>query len=133
MNILITGGAGFIGVNAANRFKKHDVVVFDNLSKPGSVNNLKNLPKEVEFVAGDLRSAEDVENVFLEHKPFDVILHLGAQTAVTTSFLCPMTDFKTNSLGTLNILSAALKWAPGAHIIYSSTNKVYGKAQLACP
>lgn len=56
----------------------------------------------------------------------DAVIHLAAQVAVTTSIERPLDDFNTNALGTLNILEAVRRYSPKAHVIYASTNKVYG-------
>ena len=126
--ILITGGAGFIGINAALEFSKdHKVIILDDLSKKGSKTNLEltdNNPN-IEFVMGDISSDYQVGKIF-KNNHFDVVLHLAAQTAVTISVENPRKDLYTNIHGTFNILEAMRKYCPDSHIIYSSTNKVYG-------
>jgi CDP-paratose 2-epimerase len=133
MKILITGGAGFIGVNSANYFAKtgHQVVIFDNLSRKGSRKNLDWIKKEcdVEFFRGDLRKFVDLVDVFNHNGKFDLILHLAAQVAVTTSVTDPYDDFEINALGTFNLLEATRRYSPKAAFIYSSTNKVYGEME----
>jgi CDP-paratose 2-epimerase len=128
MNILITGGLGFIGINTALRFVKdsNHVVLFDNLSKPGSVSNLsfgRLLTHNV--IIGDLRNYNDIYKVCKNCK-FDIIFHFAAQTAVTFSIQDPLNDFETNVIGTFNLLEAIRKTCPDVKLIYSSTNKVYG-------
>jgi len=129
MNILVTGGLGFIGINVAIRFlsKNHKVVVFDNLDKIGSLKNYDLISSDdnSEFVKGDLRNRNDVERVFAENH-FDVIFHLGGQTAVTTSIIDPVKDFESNALGTFYVLEAYRKYCPDAKLIFSSSNKVFG-------
>jgi CDP-paratose 2-epimerase len=133
MKILITGGAGFIGVNSAYYFgkKSHRVVIFDNLSREGSCKNLEWIQREcdVEFFKGDLRKFMDLIDVFRNNGKFDLILHLAAQVAVTTSVKDPCEDFEINALGTFNLLEAARRYSPKATFIYSSTNKVYGEME----
>jgi CDP-paratose 2-epimerase len=130
MKILITGGAGFIGVNSANYFGKkgHQVVLFDNLSRIGSDKNIEWIKSEckVEFFKGDLRKFVDLVDVFNNNGKFDLILHLGAQVAVTTSVTNPYDDFEINALGTFNLLEATRRYSPNAAFIYASSNKVYG-------
>ncbi len=129
MNILITGGAGFIGVNAARYFIKQgwQVTIFDNFSRRGTEVNLEHLKKDcpqIEVVRGDIRSdgallAREMENC-------DVVLHLAAQVAVTTSVTDPRTDFDINALGTFNVLEAVRMSERKPMVLYASTNKVYG-------
>jgi CDP-paratose 2-epimerase len=130
MKIFITGGAGFIGANCAVYFANqgHDVVVFDSLSRPGSEKNLDWIKKTcaAQFVRGDLRDFERLRSAVIEHGPSDLILHLAAQVAVTTSVLNPREDFEVNAVGTFNLLEAVRQHDPDATIIYASTNKVYG-------
>jgi CDP-paratose 2-epimerase len=66
-----------------------------------------------------------VEPIFKSNN-FDLIYHLGAQTAVTTSLTNPNMDFETNAIGTFNILECMREYCPKAKLIFSSTNKVYG-------
>jgi CDP-paratose 2-epimerase len=133
MKILITGGAGFIGVNSANYFAKngHKVVIFDNLSRVGSAKNLEWIKKEcdVEFVKGDLRKFVDLADAFNHNGKFDLILHLAAQVAVTNSVTDPYEDFEINALGTFNLLEATRRYSSSAAFIYASTNKVYGEME----
>jgi len=130
MKLLITGGAGFIGVNAAAHFARsgNTVVVFDNLSRKGSDKNLAWLLAETKsvFVKGDTRNTADLAALFRTHGPFDAVLHCAAQVAVTTSVLNPREDFEINALGTFNLLEAIRAHNSSAALIYSSTNKVYG-------
>jgi CDP-paratose 2-epimerase len=128
MKFLITGGAGFIGVHAARHFAQtHTVHVVDNLSRRGTQANLDWLTGEAKFSFArvDIRDSEKLEAEFAKFKP-DVVIHLAAQVAVTTSVQDPRTDFEINAQGTFNVLEAVRKHAPGAMVLYSSTNKVYG-------
>jgi CDP-paratose 2-epimerase len=130
MKIIVTGGAGFIGCNAVARFTRqgHDVVVVDDLSRQGTDGNLTWLRTqgEFDFVQQDIRAKEPLDAVFRAHPDADVVLHLAAQVAVTTSVTDPRNDFEINALGTFNVLEATRRFAPRALVIYSSTNKVYG-------
>jgi CDP-paratose 2-epimerase len=129
LRILITGGAGFIGCNAAARFKRagHDVTVVDNLSRAGSDANARWLTDElgIPVTRLDLREAEPIEAVVGRLQP-DVVLHCAGQVAVTTSVTNPRRDFEDNALGTLNALEAVRKGSPRSIVLYTSTNKVYG-------
>ena len=125
MRVLITGGLGFIGLNAVIRFCElgHEVTALDNLSKSHRFMDVIQ-QHGAEFHHADIRSPEDVDAAV--QKGYDLILHFAAQTAVTTSILDPVDDFKTNALGTLNLLEAVREHCPQAGLMYSSTNKVYG-------
>ena len=129
MRYLITGGAGFIGVNAAAHYAQqgHSVTVFDNLSRKGTEDNLEWLCREypaVRAVTADVRT--DLKILATEAAQCDVLLHLAAQVAVTTSVTDPRTDFEINALGAFNVLEAARRAARPPIVLYSSTNKVYG-------
>ena len=128
--ILITGGAGFLGINAATHLIERGwhACILDNLSRAGTERNLKWLitehPTRTTFIKEDVRNA----GALAEHvKDQDAILHLAAQVAVTTSLVDPETDFDINARGTLNVLEAARKHNPEAPFVFASTNKVYGK------
>jgi CDP-paratose 2-epimerase len=128
--ILITGGAGFLGVNAAVHFISGGwhATLLDNLSRPGTERNLKWLltehPTRTTFVKEDVRNA----GALAEHVAGqDAILHLAGQVAVTTSLLDPTTDFEVNAAGTVNLLEAARVHNPDVPFVFASTNKVYGK------
>lgn len=129
--VLITGGAGFIGANAAVAFAEAgwDVAILDNLSRKGARENLRWLnedrPIGRKLFQVDIRNFEDTRSAIEEFRP-DGILHLAAQVAVTTSVRDPREDFESNALGTFNLLEAMRASETAAWLIYSSTNKVYG-------
>ncbi len=129
MKYLITGGCGFLGSNLAREcfVRGEDLVIFDNLSRFGSDQNLLWLQSigKFKFVNGDIRSSNEIERLISEEIP-DVIFHLAGQVAMTTSIQDPRQDFEINALGTFNLLDAVRKFSPSSAIIYSSTNKVYG-------
>lgn len=130
MRILITGGAGFIGINLADHHLAagDDVVVFDDLSRAGTRDNLAWLharhPAGLLVVEGDVRDFATVVDATPAN--VDRVYHLAAQVAVTTSVVNPRLDFDTNALGTFNVLEAVRLTAPDAVVLYASTNKVYG-------
>jgi CDP-paratose 2-epimerase len=131
MKVLITGGAGFIGSNTADRLlmEGEDVVIVDNLSRPGSEKNLAWLRQnhgEFPFSQVDVRDSEALERTFADAGEVQVILHLAAQVAVTSSVTDPRYDFEVNALGSLNVLEAARRHMPDAVMLLTSTNKVYG-------
>ncbi len=131
-SILITGGAGFIGSNLAERLLAADpssqVRIFDDLSRKGVAHNLRWLRElpggdRIEFVEGDIRDARSVAHAT---EGIDEIYHLAAQVAVTSSVDAPRTDFEVNTLGTFNVLEAARRSSRRPFLLFTSTNKVYG-------
>jgi CDP-paratose 2-epimerase len=127
--VLITGGAGFIGTNLANRLLKlgHQVYIFDNLSRPGVENNLKWLKqqykKNLNIIIADIRDQFAVDEAV---KQVSHVFHLAAQVAVTTSLVNPAYDYSVNVRGTVNLLEAIRKSENEPSLIFTSTNKVYG-------
>jgi len=126
---VITGGAGFIGTNLAERLvhEGFKVTVFDNLSRAGVEENIEWLtgtyPENVIFEHGDIRSADQVQRTL---RNADQVFHLAAQVAVTTSMLNPREDYEINVGGTINVLEAIRASASPPALIFTSTNKVYG-------
>ena len=127
--VLVTGGAGFIGSNVADRLARdgHKVIVYDILARPGVEANLAWLKAShgdlITPVIADIRdetslagAAGDVQAVF----------HFAAQVAVTTSLVDPVDDFETNIRGTLNLLEALRRRGERTPVVFASTNKVYG-------
>jgi CDP-paratose 2-epimerase len=129
MKILIFGGCGFLGSNLSVSAleKGYELVVFDNLYRTGSTDNLQWLRGNglFKFVHGDVRNWNDVNQVVLENKP-DVIFHLAGQVAMTTSISNPRLDMEINVIGSFNVLESVRKHCKDTIIVYSSTNKVYG-------
>jgi UDP-glucose 4-epimerase len=120
-NILITGGAGFIGANLAKRCisEGYEVLIVDNLS----TGMLENIPEGAQFVNMDI--AQGVEYEILPNIDFDVIFHLAAQSSGEISNEKPELDLVANTLGTLLLL----KWCMKKNIkrfIYASSMAVYG-------
>lgn len=133
MKWVITGGAGFIGCHAAERFHRagYKVVLVDNLSRHGADANLAYL-RDVgvtDFVKADVRDAGAMNDVIARHADTDAVLHLAGQVAVTTSVADPRADFEINALGTFNVLEAVRAVGGKPAVLYSSTNKVYGNLE----
>ncbi|MGE8942426.1 GDP-mannose 4,6-dehydratase [Leptospira interrogans] len=128
--VLITGGAGFVGCNAARFFgaRNWNVTVLDNLSRQGTDQNLTWLRDGTafDFEQVDVRDRTAVERVISEGR-YDAVIHLAAQVAVTTSVVDPRLDFAVNALGTFNILDALRQYSKDTVLVFASTNKVYGK------
>lgn len=127
-NILIIGGAGFIGVNSARYFYNQGwgVTIFDNCSRRGTELNLKLLQADCPGVAvrkGDVRDAGALAPLMEEA---EAVLHLAAQVAVTASVASPREDFEVNALGTFNVLEAVRCSRRQPLVLFASTNKVYG-------
>ncbi|HEV2294275.1 MAG TPA: NAD-dependent epimerase/dehydratase family protein [Tepidisphaeraceae bacterium] len=127
--VLITGGAGFIGTNVADRFcsSRQPVLLFDNLSRPGVERNLKWLRQ----IHGDLIRVEaaDVQDPHVLRSAVErasQVFHFAAQVAVTTSLTNAIHDFEVNARGTLNLLEAIRAQDTPPPLIFTSTNKVYG-------
>jgi dTDP-D-glucose 4,6-dehydratase len=128
-SVLITGGAGFVGVNLAAHLLANGerVRILDSLVRAGSERNIEWLqrshPHKVEFVEADVRDPEAVTAAMngVEH-----VVHLAAQVAVTSSLVDPAFDFDVNAFGTLNVLEAARRAKHAPSLIFTSTNKVYG-------
>ena len=132
MNVLITGGAGFVGCNLANALLSEGrvITILDNLSRKGSEGNLNWLLQahadKVQFIKGDVR---DTDLLFRAVKGQNMIFHLAAQVAVTSSVREPLDDFEINAKGTLNVLEAARSSPSNPVVLFTSTNKVYGSLQ----
>lgn len=134
MNILITGGAGFIGSHVIRRFvtkyPNYQLINFDKLTYAGNLANLKDVDGKANytFVKGDICSVEEVTRVFEEHQITHVI-HLAAESHVDRSIENPLEFAMTNVIGTLNLLSVAKSfWKDGkGHVFHHvSTDEVYG-------
>ncbi|WP_276873989.1 NAD-dependent epimerase/dehydratase family protein [Dialister micraerophilus] len=121
MNILITGGAGFIGSHLADALIKlnHNVTIIDNLSSGTKFN----VPSEAEFIEADIRTSS-IANIFKNHK-FDLVFHEAAQTLVPESIKNPYKDADENIMGLINVLESCRQTGV-KKIIFSSSAAVYG-------
>jgi CDP-paratose 2-epimerase len=129
MTTLITGGAGFVGTNLADRLLSQGerVVVLDDLSRAGVEGNLAWLRAthpDVQVVEGDVRSPEDVR---VAVRDADRVFHFAAQVAVTTSVTNPVHDYSVNLGGTVTLLEELRRLDRRVPLLFTSTNKVYGK------
>lgn len=127
--VLITGGAGFIGSNLADRLALDGcrVRIFDALARPGVERNLEWLTSRhgdlIEPVIADIRDADKLAAAV---RGVDAAFHFAAQVAVTTSMVDPASDLAININGTFNLLEAARMQSTPVPVIFASTNKVYG-------
>lgn len=127
--VLITGGAGFIGSNLADRLAREgrQVLLLDNLSRPGVEGNLRwlteNHGERIIPVIADIRDRQAVREAVREVAE---VYHFAAQVAVTTSVASPEEDFEINARGTLNLLEALRAQPSPPSLVFTSTNKVYG-------
>lgn len=127
--VLVTGGAGFIGANLADRLaaEGHDVLVLDALLRPGVETNLDWLrrrhPRRISAMVADIRDEAVVSEAVGRAS---AVFHLAAQVAVTTSMTSPMDDFDVNVRGTLHVLEALRRRGERVPVVFASTNKVYG-------
>ena len=126
MRILVTGGAGFIGSNVADRFVAlgHEVAVFDDLS----TGFREFVPPQAKFYEGDLRNADDVERAIADFRP-EVVDHHAAQIDVRRSVTDPVFDATTNILGGLRMLESCTRHGV-KKVIYASTGgALYGEGR----
>lgn len=129
MSVLVTGGAGFIGCNIADRLARegHDVIILDALARPGVEANLAWLKERhggrIREIIADIRDEDAVARATRDAR---AVFHMAAQVAVTTSLVDPLEDFEINIRGTLILLEALRRRGAKVPLIFASTNKVYG-------
>ncbi|MDR2066070.1 MAG: dTDP-glucose 4,6-dehydratase [Prevotellaceae bacterium] len=138
-NILITGGAGFIGSHVVrlfvNKYPEYKIVNLDKLTYAGNLENLKDIENvsNYAFVKADICDFESVSNVFAKYS-INGVLHLAAESHVDRSIKDPFTFAKTNILGTLSLLQAAKEcWKENYSdklFHHISTDEVYGALQF---
>ena len=122
MKVLVTGGAGFIGSHTVRRLlqKKYEVVVYDNLV----YGHEYAVPKEVNFVKGDLADKDLLEKTFEKNK-FDAVMHFAAYAYVGESVEKPAKYFENNVINGINLLNVCVKYGV-KRFIFSSSCAVYG-------
>ncbi|WP_127023296.1 dTDP-glucose 4,6-dehydratase [Flagellimonas beolgyonensis] len=133
-NILITGGAGFIGSHVVRRFvtkyRAYRIYNLDALTYAGNLENLKDVENQpnYSFIKGDITDVDMINALFDRHK-FDGVIHLAAESHVDRSITDPLSFVKTNVLGTVNLLNASLEIAKNNQqfkYYHISTDEVYG-------
>ncbi len=128
--VLITGGAGFIGTNLGDRLASQGtpVTVLDSLTRPGVEENVRWLKRKhgelVRVEVGDVRDVFAVRRAMASCRR---VFHLAAQVAVTTSLQQPRQDLDINVQGTINVLEEARRLPAPPAVVFTSTNKVYGR------
>ena len=125
--ILVTGGAGFIGSEFVRQGvqRGYDIVVIDKLTYAGDLERLKEVDGEYKFYKIDIADKESIFDVFQKESP-DAVVHFAAESHVDRSILDPTPFFKTNVIGTLNLLEAAREFGV-ERFINISTDEVYGE------
>lgn len=138
-NVLITGGAGFIGSNFVEYVLRHTnerIFVLDKLTYAGNLENLNAVLEKITFIHGDICNSELVNNLFEEHQ-FQKVVHFAAESHVDNSITGPSEFIQTNIVGTFNLLQSAFQtWMLGPHrmkdtfknarFLHISTDEVYG-------
>ncbi|MBC8766930.1 dTDP-glucose 4,6-dehydratase [Arenibacter sp. BSSL-BM3] len=135
MNILVTGGAGFIGSHVVRRlintYPNYHIFNLDALTYAGNLENLKDVEgaKNYTFIKGDITNADYIDSLFLKHQ-FEGVIHLAAESHVDRSITDPLAFVRTNILGTVNLLNSFMSiWKDnfaGKRFYHVSTDEVYG-------
>jgi len=140
MNILVTGGAGFIGSNFLNlfvpRYPGHDFINFDKLTYAANLLNLKSIENlsNYAFEQGDIADYSHVNKIFAQYNP-DIVVNFAAESHVDRSIIGPAEFVQTNIIGTFNLLEACRKnWSDflskNKLFHHVSTDEVYGTLSL---
>ena len=144
-NILITGGAGFIGSHVVrlfvNKYPGYNIINLDKLTYAGNLANLKDIEVKpnYKFVRMDICDFEGILEL-MQKEQVDGIIHLAAESHVDRSIKDPFTFARTNVMGTLSLLQAAkIYWESlpdkydGKRFYHISTDEVYGALELSHP
>ncbi len=123
MKVLVTGGAGFIGIHLTKRLLSdgHEVVVLDNESNGDPML----VPKAAKYTRGDVTNPDDLERVFV--KGLDAVCHIAGQVSIIKAFADPVADLRTNTEGTVQVLKACVKHKV-PRLLYASSMTLYGNA-----
>lgn len=134
-NILITGGAGFIGSHVVrlfvNKYPNYEIFNLDALTYAGNLENLKDVENagNYTFLKADINDSDEINGLFRKYK-FDSVIHLAAESHVDRSITDPLAFVKTNIIGTMNLLNAAKEnWKDDLEnkmFYHISTDEVYG-------
>ena len=134
-NILVTGGAGFIGSHLlrllVNKYPEYHIINMDILTYAGNLKNLKDIEskKNYSFVKCDICDFEKVKQIFIKHK-INSVIHLAAESHVDRSIIDPFSFAQTNVMGTLSLLQAAKEYwdtdLKNKLFYHVSTDEVYG-------
>ncbi len=130
MNLLVTGGAGFIGSEFVSQIARDPIVqvtVLDSLTYAGDIRNLECCNDFIDFVKIDIRNLQELDSLF-EKKKFTHVLHFAAESHVDNSILNPGLFAETNVLGTLNLLQVSRKYSI-ERFLHVSTDEVYGSIE----
>ena len=133
-NILVTGGAGYIGSHTCIELLNagHEVVVLDNLSNSSeeSLNRVQKLTgKSLTFIQGDIRDGHTLDQLFQQHA-IDAVIHFAGLKAVGESQQIPLTYFDNNIAGSINLVNA-MQRANIFHLVFSSSATVYDEANIS--
>ncbi|MEM2772748.1 MAG: dTDP-glucose 4,6-dehydratase [Candidatus Pacearchaeota archaeon] len=127
MNVLVTGGAGFIGSNFVRyllrKYSDYKIVVLDKLTYSGRIENLHDIIDKIELIKGDIANKEDVKKVI---KDVDLIINFAAETHVDRSIISSEEFIITNIYGTYNLLESIRKY-DNKRLVHISTDEVYGQ------
>jgi dTDP-glucose 4,6-dehydratase len=130
-NILITGGAGFIGSHLTKKLVKkypeYNICVVDKLTYAGDLANLEEVKDKIKFYGYDICEERVMDKLFELHE-FDGVFHLAAESHVDNSIKDPLTFAKTNLMGTAIILDNCLKHS--SRLVHISTDEVYGSLDM---
>jgi UDP-glucose 4-epimerase len=125
VNVLVTGGAGFIGSHLVDRLvdEGHHVLVFDN----EATGRRENVPAAARYIKGDVTRPADLEQAL--STGLDAVCHIAGQVSLIRSFSDPVVDLRTNVEGTVNVLQLCLKYRV-PRLLYASSMTVYGHTDV---